>query len=44
VLVLTGEATAADVTASDIRPDLIVPSLAEFGALLAAAHGQDAAV
>ncbi|MBI2516202.1 MAG: HAD-IIA family hydrolase [Opitutae bacterium] len=44
VLVLTGEATAADAAASDIQPDLVVPSLAEFGALLAAAHSQGAAV
>lgn len=34
VLVLTGEATMADVNASTLKPDLVVPSLAEFGDLL----------
>ncbi len=34
VLVLTGEATAADAEAHTPRPDFIVPSLAEFGELL----------
>ena len=38
VLVLTGEATAADAEAADERPDLVLPSLAELGALLAAAR------
>jgi NagD protein len=40
VLVLSGEATAADAAAADPAPDLVVPSLAEFGALLAEARGQ----
>lgn len=44
VLVLTGEATAEDAARAETKPDLIVPSLAEFGALLAAAHGKGAAV
>lgn len=35
VLVLTGEATAADAAAAQPPVDLVVPSLAEFGALLA---------
>src|SRR5690606_3886450 len=35
VLVLTGEATAEDAAASSLKPDLIVPSIREFGALLA---------
>ncbi len=35
VLVLTGEATEEDVERADLRPHLVVPSLAEFGALLA---------
>ena len=34
VLVLTGEATMEDVERADPPPDLVVPSLAEFGALL----------
>jgi HAD superfamily hydrolase (TIGR01450 family) len=34
VLVLSGEATAADAAAASRAPDLIVPSLAEFGELL----------
>jgi HAD superfamily hydrolase (TIGR01450 family) len=34
VLVLTGEATAADAEAHTPKPDLVVPSLAEFGELL----------
>jgi phosphoglycolate phosphatase-like HAD superfamily hydrolase len=33
VLVLTGETTPAEAAASDI-PDLVLPSLAEFGAML----------
>jgi HAD superfamily hydrolase (TIGR01450 family) len=39
VLVLTGEATAADAQIRVPKPDLIVPSLAEFGDLLRAALG-----
>lgn len=35
VLVLTGEATAADAEQANPRPHVVVPSLAEFGALLA---------
>lgn len=38
VLVLSGECTEADVTVSDPRPDLVVPSLAEFGQHLSAAR------
>ncbi|MBA3848402.1 MAG: hydrolase [Opitutus sp.] len=38
VLVLTGEATAQDAALAQPPPDLVVPSLAEFGALLAAAR------
>ncbi|MBI2497440.1 MAG: HAD-IIA family hydrolase [Opitutae bacterium] len=38
VLVLTGEATAQDAASADPRPDLVVPSLAELGALLAGAR------
>jgi NagD protein len=34
VLVLTGEATAADAAAARTAPDLVLPSLAEFGELL----------
>jgi NagD protein len=34
VLVLTGEATAADAERASPAPDIVVPSLAEFGALL----------
>jgi HAD superfamily hydrolase (TIGR01450 family) len=36
VLVLTGEATAAEASAHVPKPDLIVPTLAEFGELLQA--------
>lgn len=36
VLVLTGEATAEDAARAEQPPHLVVPSLAEFGALLAA--------
>lgn len=39
VLVLTGEATAADAEHSTERPDLIVPSIAELGELLAQSRG-----
>jgi HAD superfamily hydrolase (TIGR01450 family) len=35
VLVLTGEATAADAERATERPDLVVPSLAELGELIA---------
>jgi HAD superfamily hydrolase (TIGR01450 family) len=35
VLVLTGEATAEDAARSEIQPDLIVPSIREFGEMLA---------
>lgn len=38
VLVLTGEATAADAASAHLPPHLVVPSLAELGAMLAAAH------
>ena len=38
VLVLTGEATAQDADAAEFPPHLVVPSLAEFGALLADAR------
>ena len=34
VLVLTGEATQEDAERAELPPDLVVPSLAEFGALL----------
>jgi ribonucleotide monophosphatase NagD (HAD superfamily) len=36
-LVLTGEATAAEAEKHDPKPDLVVPSLAEFGELLQSA-------
>lgn len=38
VLVLTGEATAQDAAQAVPPPDLVVPSLAEFGALIQAAR------
>lgn len=38
VLVLTGEATAADAASATPAPDVVVPSLAEFGELLAEAR------
>ncbi|MDP3072066.1 MAG: HAD-IIA family hydrolase [Opitutaceae bacterium] len=38
VLVLSGEATAADAAAAQPPPDLVLPSLAELGALLAVAR------
>jgi HAD superfamily hydrolase (TIGR01450 family) len=38
VLVLTGEATEYDVARAELPPHLVVPSLAEFGALLSEAH------
>ena len=38
VLVLTGEATEADAKAATVKPDLVVPSLREFGEMLAHAH------
>lgn len=38
VLVLTGEATRKDVPAAPAQPDVVVPSLAELGDLLADAH------
>ena len=38
VLVLTGEATAADAQAAHPPPDLVLPSLAELGELLSAAR------
>lgn len=40
VLVLTGEATARDAQQADPRPHLVVPSLAEFGALMAGTRGR----
>ena len=42
VLVLTGEATAAEAGQADDPPDLVVPSLAELGNLLAAARQKTA--
>jgi len=39
VLVLTGEATAADVVQANLPLDLVVPSLKEFGERLARARG-----
>lgn len=39
VLVLTGEATAADAAAAEPPPDLVVPSIAELGELLAVSRG-----
>jgi HAD superfamily hydrolase (TIGR01450 family) len=44
VLVLTGEATAAAAASANPAPDLVVPSLAELGELLAQARGSAAAV
>jgi len=38
VLVLTGEATEEDAARAEQAPDLVVPSLAEFGELLSEAH------
>lgn len=38
VLVLTGEATERDAEQADPRPDLVVPSIAEFGTLLVEAR------
>jgi NagD protein len=38
VLVLTGEATAADAAKSEIIPDLILPSLLELGQILSDSH------
>jgi NagD protein len=38
VLVLTGEATARDAAQADQPPHLVVPSLAEFGEMLAHAR------
>ena len=38
VLVLSGECTAADVAGAERAPDLVVPTLAEFGQQLAAAR------
>jgi NagD protein len=35
VLVLSGEATAEDAARAEIPPDLVLPSLAELGELLA---------
>ncbi|MSU50814.1 MAG: HAD-IIA family hydrolase [Opitutus sp.] len=40
VLVLTGESTSRDAEQAGQAPDLVVPSLAEFGALLASARGE----
>ncbi len=39
VLVLTGECQLSDVEGSSTQPDVIVPSLAEFGQLLMEVHG-----
>jgi len=46
VLVLTGEATAAEAEKHVPKPDLVVPTLAEFGELLSRHHvaGKDASV
>jgi HAD superfamily hydrolase (TIGR01450 family) len=41
VLVLSGEATAADAAAHTAAPDLVVADVGEFGALLAAAAGDN---
>lgn len=41
VLVLTGEATASEASSAKIQADLVVPSLTEFGEMLA--HAQSAA-
>ncbi|MGI8906365.1 MAG: HAD-IIA family hydrolase [Candidatus Sumerlaeaceae bacterium] len=38
VLVLTGEATVEDARKADVQPDLVVPSLREFGEMLAQAR------
>jgi HAD superfamily hydrolase (TIGR01450 family) len=43
VLVLTGETTAEEAAKASPAPDLIVPSLAEFGTKLKAAHAEQAA-
>ena len=43
VLVLTGETTAEEAAASSPSPDLVVPSLAEFGARLKEAQTEPAA-
>jgi len=43
VLVLTGETTAQQAAASSPAPDLVVPSLAEFGAKLKEAQAEPAA-
>jgi HAD superfamily hydrolase (TIGR01450 family) len=40
VLVLTGEATAADAQRAEFPPHVVAPSLAEFGELLANARGR----
>ena len=40
VLVLTGEATAEDAARCDPHPDLVVPSLEQFGEMLAAARAE----
>ncbi|WP_414663388.1 HAD-IIA family hydrolase [Horticoccus sp. 23ND18S-11] len=42
VLVLTGEATVHDAEQANPRPHLVVPSLAEFGVLLAASRQETA--
>ncbi|MGN6133796.1 MAG: HAD-IIA family hydrolase [Aureliella sp.] len=41
VMVLTGEGTLEDAAGADPPPDIVVPSLAEFGELLAAAKLQN---
>ncbi len=41
VLVLTGEATATEAERHVPRPEIIIPTLAEFGELLEAHHGAD---
>src|SRR5438046_10614806 len=41
VLVLTGEATAQDANVAELPPHVVVPSLAEFGAMLADARNKN---
>ena len=44
VLVLTGEATANDAAQANPPPDLVVPTLAEFGSALSDARGPSSLV
>lgn len=41
VLVLTGEATTADVAVAEVKPDIIVKNLAELGKLLTRAGNSE---